>query len=124
MPIPIFPTLTVKPGVKKFGHIALVDPIHRVRYRSGAILTRPLFTDVPVKYNIFYSLMGNADKLVLEIWEKDTIEYGEKKFEFTNPQNDKTYETMLLKPIKYRVHSKSKGNIWLVKFDIITLSEI
>lgn len=120
----VFPELSVKPSVKKFSQSLLIDPIHRAKMASGAVLTRPLFTDIPVKLNVSYSLMPDADRGTLETWERDTIKYGEEKFEWTNPQNNKTYVTMLIGLIKYQAHSKSKGDIWLVKFDIITLLEI
>lgn len=119
----IFPTLTVKPSVKRFVQNVLIDPVHRAVFGSGAILTRTRFTNTPIKYNVSYSLMGNVDKEILEVWERDNIGYGGNRFKWWNITNNEYWVSILLKPINYQVHSRSKGNIWKVDFNVATLYE-
>lgn len=124
-----FPTLSVKPSTKKFDHSLLFDPIHRTRFGSGAILTRPLFSHTPTEYRISYSLMPAADKFILATWAKDDIANGGLRFEFTLPEEvcegaAETWVSVLLKPIIYKVHPKSKGNYWVVNFSIATIYEV
>lgn len=123
IPIPKFPTLTVKPSVKKFSQSLLFDPVHRARMGSGAILSRPTESQTPDEYGISYSLMPDADKLVLETWVENEIGNGGLRFEWTNIANGKTYVSILLKPISYTIHPRSKGDYWKVDISIAAIYE-
>ena len=123
IPIPEFPTLTVKPSVKKFSQSLLFDPTHRAVMRSGAVLTRPLFSQTPNEYGIHYSLMPDADKVTLETWVENEIGNGGLRFEWTNIQDGNTYVSILLKPIIYKIHPRSKGDIWKVDISIAAIYE-
>ena len=116
-----FPLLTIKPAINNFSHKAAIDPVHRVKFASGAVLTRILFTKIPLSYHVYYSVMSNADKLVLETWERNEARYGGEEFNWTNPKNEETYVTHLLKPIKYKILPLSNGNYWQVDFDLVIL---
>ncbi len=118
-----FPTLSVKPSVKKFSQNLLFDPVHRARMASGAILTRPTFSQTPDEYGVSYSLMPDTDKIILETWVKDKIGNGGLRFEWTNIQNGKTYISILLKPIAYKIHPRSKGDFWKVDIRIAAIYE-
>jgi len=122
MATPIFPTLLeAVPEVKNFGHSSLIDPVHKVRFCSGTPLTRTVYTNIPVRYSVFYEVMENSDKQTLETWERDEIEYGGIQFTWTNPENSKAYTTVLLAPILYKIHPQSGGNIWQVSFNVAAL---
>ncbi len=123
IPIPEFPALTVKPSVKKFSQSLISDPVHRARMGSGAILSRPTFSQTPNEYGISYSLMPDADKITLETWVENEIGNGGLRFEWTNIQNGKTYVSILLKPIEYKIHPRSKGDIWKVDLRIAAIYE-
>ena len=116
-----FPTLSVKPSVRNFSQKTVVDPVHRVRFASGAVLTRPLFTSVPDAHQVNYARMPNADKVILEAWERDEARYGGEEFNWTNPKDEETYVTHLVKPIKYTIHPRSSGNLWIVDFNVLCL---
>lgn len=128
MSIPSYPVLEAVPSVKKFGHRAFIDPVHRSKFMCGADFSRTLFTGIPDEYDIYYEEMGNADKLILEAWEKDDIEYGGIAFSWENIKKNKTYKTKLIRTIHYSLHPACGGTlsgfIWIVSFRIITLSEI
>lgn len=123
IPIPEFPALTVKPSVRKFTQSLISDPVHRARMASGAILSRPTFSQTPDEYGISYSLMPDADKITLATWVENEIGNGGLRFEWTNIQNGKTYVSILLKPIEYKIHPRSKGDIWKVDLHIAALYE-
>lgn len=124
MAMPVFPVLSVKPSVKRFEHTLLFDPVHRTRFGSGALLTRPLFSDTPDTYQISYSLMPDVDKLILEPWVKSDIANGGLRFEFTLPTTEVAWVSALLKPVIYKIHPRSKGNFWVVNFPIAIIYEV
>lgn len=124
MSTPNFPSLEATPAVKEFGHGPVIDPVHRVKFENGTPLTRVLFTNIPVKYSVFYEAMKEADKEDLEDWEKNTIGYGGTQFNWTNPNNSTTYLSVLTSPIRYNAHPQSSGNVWQAKFNVVTLSEV
>ena len=124
IPIPEFPTLTVKPSVKRFSQSLLFDPVHRARMASGAVLSRPTASQTPNVYGISYSLMPDADKITLETWVEDEIGNGGMRFEWTNIQNGNTYVSILLRPISYKIHPRSKGDIWKVEISIAAIYEV
>lgn len=123
MSIPIYPTLSVNPSVKKFTQALLFDPVHRTRFGSGAILTRPLFSSTPDEYGVSYSMMPDVDKLILEPWVKVDIANGGLRFEYTLITTGVTWISILLKPVIYKLHPKSKGNYWIVDLRIATIYE-
>lgn len=120
----IFPTLSVKPAISGFGHTALIDPVHRANFESGAALMRTRTRSIPIKYHINYPCMPSADKVILALWELENIGYGGLRFLWTNPDPDDgvTYISMLLSPINYITHPQSRGNFWIVTFDLATIS--
>lgn len=130
MSIPVYPSLSADVSIDDFGHIPLVNIVHRITTPSGRIITRPLdiAADVPVKYGINYPAMTNTEKIILETWERDEAEYGGVTFSWTNPQTSVAYNTKLAAPFVYKIHPKSGGGIsqllWVVSADFIILSEI
>lgn len=124
----VYPELTAKPAVKRFNHTTLVDPVHRATFGSGSILTRTHFTDVPIKYTVRYAQMGIVDKRILEPWERDNIGHGGERFEWTDKwsdaENERTYVTILVKPIEYQTLPRSKGNYWIVDLTLAILYEV
>jgi len=119
----LFPTLSLNPSMSNFRHAFLIDPIHRVRFECQTILTRPLFTDVPVGRHLYYDLLDNANKEILENWERDTIVYGGEEFQWFNIKNKKTYTTLLAGPIEYNIFSESSENYWQISLNLIILRE-
>lgn len=124
MAMEIFPVLSVKPSTKKFNQALLFDPVHRTKFGSGAVLTRPLFSHTPNEYDVHYSLMPDADKLILEAWVKDDIANGGLRFEYTLPTTEVAWVSILLKPPIYKIHPKSKGNYWIVDLKIACIYEV
>ena len=129
MSMPVYPVLSVKPSTKKFDQSLLFDPTHRTKFGSGAILTRPLFSHTPDQYNVSYSLLPKADKFILATWVKDNIANGGLRFEFTLPEEvcegaAEPWVSILLKPVIYKVHPKSKGDYWIVNFSIAIIYEV
>jgi len=117
-----FPELTINPDAKNFRHSLLINPIRRVHFQCGAVLTRPIFTDIPVRRNIYYPIMSNADKETLELWEI-CVSCGETEFQWYNTENKKTYLTLLMAPIEYALISESSLNLWRINIHVITLRE-
>lgn len=120
-----YPTLSQEPETKSFGHAFVGDVVHRAEFQSGALLTRPYFTDVPIQWGIQYTALSDTDKQILEQWEKDTIGFGGTSFSWANPKDGNTYEGILAAPIVYKINSQSSGkiseNVWTITFEIITL---
>ena len=67
--------------------------------------------------------MPDADKITLETWVENEIGNGGLRFEWTNIQDGKTYVSILLKPIEYQIHPRSKGDYWKVDLHIAAIYE-
>jgi len=116
-----FPILTSKPVVDGFQHSFIEDVIHRKSFESGAVVTRPLFTNIPVSWKVQYTGISNEDKETLELWEKNDIGFGGTQFVWLNPKTNKKYWSKLFQPIKYEVHGSSFGNLWNIALTLVTL---
>ena len=121
MSIPVFPTLSVNPVVNSFGHEPSEDPVYRSDTKDGALLVRTRTTWIPLILPINYIAIGDADKELLETFEKDTLGCGGLRFMWTNPQNNKLYLAVLNKQIDYKINPQGHGDLWdvLLEFQVL-----
>lgn len=114
-----YPTLSQDPDVSGFKEEPLVDPTLRSDMESGDVVTRALFTGVPLKWSYRYTQLSNADKLLLATFERSTVKYGAVNFDWTNPQDSVLHDVRFTEPIKYELN-QSNNNEWDVQ---VTLAQ-
>lgn len=122
IPVILFPTLIAKPSVSDFTQEA-EDFVDRSRPGDGMLLQKTRTLAGPILYRVRYSLMSNTDKEKLETWERDECSYGGRRFKWIHPSTGKTYVAILLNPISYTIHPRSKGDIWRIYIRVATIYE-
>jgi len=89
-----FPTLTAKPLATNWIELPSSDSTIRSETDGGITLSRARFTSKLKKWNINYPIISQADKILLENFER-TINFGADSFTWTNPQDSLIYEVRL-----------------------------
>lgn len=112
--MPTYPSLSQDPDVNGFKEEPITDPTIRSEMESGDVVTRPLFTGVPLKWSYKYTQLSNADKLLLATFERSTVKYGALSFTWTNPQDDTDHEVRFTELVKYALN-RSNNNEWDVQ---------
>jgi len=123
--IPSFVSIPEKPTQKSYPQGMLEDPVHRSDIKGGPPLTRTRNTAVPKTRVLFYQSMSETSKQSMETWERDTIGYGGEEFEWTdpNPNDARTYEAILTRPIEYNLHPQSPDK-WQARLRLGLLREV
>ena len=113
-----FFNISEKPDPKRYRQTKVADPVIRTEMASGDLVTRSRTTSIAKTRTIFYPSISEASKQTIEDWEKDTIGYGGKEFNWTDPNgNDvRTYGAVLLAPgIEFNLHPQNP-NRWQASF--------
>ena len=119
----VFPQLSCQPAISGHKQGVLTDPVYRAEYGDGSALTRTRTTYVPRTLSLTYNIMPDADKEILEAWERDEIGYGGEKFDWWYKRAAKLYRAMLLGPIEYTLHPQNP-DYWQVSFSLGLIQEL
>lgn len=80
-----YPTLTSDdPDPDAWKEGITEDPTIRSNKRNGMITTRARFTRVPRTWEFAYKLLSDADRQVLQIFERETAKFGAVSFDWIN----------------------------------------
>lgn len=103
-----YPTLSRDPIPSSYKETKAYDPSIRSQFEDGKILSRARFTANKKRWDLVYTYLTTADKVLLDDFQ-DTVMVGADTFTWTNPdQNDNTsYTVRLEKPIEFKLHSGS-----------------
>jgi len=114
-----YPMLSQNPDAEGYKEEPAMDPTLRSETESGKVITRARFTRVPKRFTFRYAQLPNADKEILDAFEK-ARGYGSESFNWTNPVNSTVYEVRFQKPIVFEL-ADNLLNEWKVS---VVLDEV
>ena len=85
-----FPTLSRQPNRDGYKQSLLQDPTISSDFENGYQITRSKYNNVALKFEMVFSFLLSADKVLLENFEKDR-NYRVGEFNWVNPEDSLTY---------------------------------
>lgn len=111
--MPDFPTLSTDPNARGWSEGPKGDPTIRSEFENGDIQTRPRTTKVPKVWSFTYSDLPDVDKVLIEIFERDTVVYGGAAFTWTNPIDSVAYTVRFSDKVNYDLED-TQEHAWKV----------
>ena len=111
-----FPTLSKQPNINFFSKEASQNPTIQSKMDDGRILSRAKYTSVPWKWSFRYSFLTNADKDLLEDFQKERG-FSAGVFNWTSPSNSITYEVRFNSLMQFIMEPLQ--NYWAVTVNLI-----
>jgi len=111
-----FPVLSRGVSFQNFTQDSAVDSTIRSEFADGTVLTRARFTRMRKSFNVGYSFITAADKVLSENLQT-SIKIGAATFYYTYPPDDTEYEVRLTSPMKFQVEPR-EFNYWNVRLNI------
>ena len=93
-----FPVLTRCPNTIQ--ETIAYDPTIRSEYEGGVIKSRPRYTSILKRWQLFYRHLTAEDRTALRTLQT-TYLVGSKTFTWTNPEDDVEYTVRLMVPIVF-----------------------
>ena len=117
MPNPTYPTLSVKPDKESWDEGPLYDPVVRTGMDGGAQESWPSSTVVPKYWAFVYRDMPNADKVLLEDFEKKDVRYGG-EFDWPHPFLSETHAVTFGQKLDFKLENTQQLK-WRVAVKLI-----
>lgn len=118
-----FPTLGRGPESMEFVEETLFDPTLRTEYEFGPPLTRSRTTSAPKVWNVVLTDLSNANKVTLDSFQRNIVNFGAEEFKWTNMQDGTTYRVRFFAPIRFTIQTKDPRlppNRWRIEFKLYT----
>lgn len=120
----IFPVLGRGPNSTEFIEDTPFDPTIRTEFESGAVKTRARFTSVPKRWTIVLDHLSDADKIILDNFQRNEVHFGADDFKWDNGQDQVTYRVRFLKPIIFAIKPRDPRlfpNEWRAEFELVSM---
>lgn len=89
------------PSLEDWDEEKAFDPTIRSRAYTGVVKTRPMCNRVPRKFTVVYPAVRISEKNTIAAFE-DQIMVGSTIFQYSNPDENVSYDVRLLDPINYK----------------------
>jgi len=119
----IFPELDRGPESAEFIEETLFDPTLRTEYEFGPPLTRSRTTSAPKTWNVALTDLSNDNKVTLDGFQRNQVNFGAEVFKWQNTQDGVTYRVRFLAPIRFIIKPKDVRllpNKWRAEFKLYT----